>query len=470
MADDNIRVAGNYTAKWLSIHSDLLRPVYLPKIYKTYGRGFDFLDFLQMAGKNGLVAGRTVSLWEQGNIKSTITLASAIAAGDVGGNVTFKINAANYDSNSNPVLRTNQIVYIPASYQPAGVRVPQSYQVTGDDANTGDLTFTAKPFNNGNAQIATEIPIGTVLSLGPIMYAPGMGLPQSTTQAYFKRSFYTALLKEALKIEGGFLSQQYWEPFEQDGKLMGYVNKLLMDTEFLLDDQINQYIGFGQANDNSAIVQTSAFGGSNKVLSGVGLWPALAASAQQLPYTDAFDDGSYKVAKNFLESQGIIDSEVIMACGTDLFDDAEQADLDYVKEYSGGSDLLKNANTLGMPIAKTYRHGITFNKVKLKSLSNPFSMGNAVYGLAKEGFIMPTTKAKVTAKADGSNPVYLNNIELRFLGKGSENRTRVLGELNGISGIDGMAVNEYDGKVWGMLSEPMLLLTNVNQCISIYQE
>jgi len=56
------------------------------------------------------------------------------------------------------------------------------------------------------------------------------------------------------------------------------------------------------------------------------------------------------------------------------------------------------------------------------------------------------------------------------LGKGSENRTRVLGELNGISGIDGMAVNEYDGKVWGMLSEPMLLLTNVNQCISIYQE
>jgi hypothetical protein len=471
MANDNIRVAGNYTAQWLSLHSDLLRPVVLPTLYKTYGRGFDYLDFLSMAGKNGLVAGRTVNLWEQGNIKSTITTATAIVTAGVGAQITFKIAAGNYDTNTNPVLRTNQVVYIPSSYQPAAINVPQNYLVTGNDGGTpGDLTFTAKPLNNGAAQIATEIPIGTELSLGPILYAPGMGLPESTTQAAFKRTFITALMKEKLAIEGGFLSQQYWEPFEQDGKLMGYTNKLLIDTEFLLDDQLNQYIGFGQTNDNSAIVQTSTFGGSNKVLSGIGIWPALDANAQQLWYADAFENQDYKAAKNYFESQGVVDTEVIFCSGSDLFDDAEQSDLDYIKEYSGGSDLLKNMNQLGFPIAKVYRNGLVFNKVKLKSLSNPFSMGNAVYGLSKEGFMMPTTKAKVTAKADGSTPVYLNNIELRFLGRGAENRTRVLGELNGISGIDGQAVNEYDGKVWGMLTEPMLILTNLNQVVQVRKE
>ena len=137
MANNNIRVSGNYTAQWLSLHSDLLRPVVLPTLYKTYGRGFDYLDFLSMAGKNGLVAGRTVNLWEQGNIKSTITTATAIATSGVGAQITFKIAAGNYDTNNNPVLRTNQVVYIPASYQPAAINVPQNYIVTGND---GDLS------------------------------------------------------------------------------------------------------------------------------------------------------------------------------------------------------------------------------------------------------------------------------------------------------------------------------------------
>lgn len=468
--DNNVRVEGNYSAKWLSLHSDLLRPVYLPQIYKTYGRAFDFLDFYSMAGKNGLVAGRTVKLWEQGNIKATCTTSTAITVGALGASISFKIKDTDYDTNGNPTVRVKQTIYIPQKYQPTGVHIPMAYQVTSRSGSAGDYTFTAMPFASATAQIATEVPIGTKLTLGPVQYAPGMGLPEGTTQAYFERSFTSTILKEKLAVEGGFLSNQYWEPFEQDGKLMGYVNKMLIDTEFLLDDQLNQYIGFGQANANASLVQTSQFGGSNKVLSGNGIWPSLDASAQQLWYSGAFEHADYKTIKDLLESQGVIDQEVIFAMGSELHDDVEQADLNFIREYSGGSDLMKNMNSLGYDIQQVKRNGLTFNRVKLKSLSNPFSMGNSEYELSTAGFIMPTSKAKVTANADGSSPLYLNNIELRFLGKGAENRTRVLGELNGISGINGTPVNEYDGKVFGMLTELILLLTNLNQCVQVRKE
>lgn len=468
MADNTVRVEGNYSAKWLSLHSALLKPLYLPQIYKTYGRAFDFFDFLNMPTKKGLVGSSTLKLWEQGNFKANITLSAAITTGSANADINIKIGTSDYDGNNNPVLRIGQTVYIPAKYQTT-LNIPTEYQVVSSSGTAGDLTFVARPKKTG-AQIGVEIPIGTKLTLGAIMYARGMGLPAGTTQSYFERSFVTGLIKTANGIEGGFLSNNYWEPFEMDGKLMGYTNKLLNDLEFELDDMLNQYIGFGQANDNASLVQTSNFGGSNKVLSGNGIWTMLDASAQSHWYTGSFENADYVTIKNYFEGQGVVGGEAIFAVGSELFDDAEQADLDFIKEYSGGSDLIKNGVQLGMPISKVYRAGMTFNKVKLAGFSNPFAMGNTEYELSSAGFVMPTAKARVNQKADGSDPVYLNNFELYFLGKGEENRTRVLAELNGVSGLPGQAVNEYDGKKFGLLSEPMVVGTNVNQCVIVRKE
>lgn len=469
MSDNTVRVQGNYAANWLSLHSALLKPLYLPQIYKTYGRAFDFFDFLNMPTKKGLVGSRTLKLWEEGNKKAIITLSAAIATGAANADIAIKLNAADYDASNNPVLRIGQTVYIPQKYQPAAITAPAEYQVVSSSGSAGDLTFVAKPKKSG-AQITVEVPIGTKVTLGAIMFAPGMGLPAGTTQSYFQREFVTGLIKNAMGIEGGFLSANYWEPFEQDGKLMGYTNKLLNDLEFELDDFLNQYIGFGQKNENAALVQTSNFGGSNKVLSGDGIWTMLDASAQQHWYTGAFENADYVTIKNLFESQGVVGSEAIFCVGSELWDDAEQADLDFIKEYSGGSDLIKNGVQLGMPITKVNRASMTFNKVKMKGFSNPFAMGNSEYDLSSAGFVMPTTKAKVMQKADGSDPIYLNNFELYFLGKGEENRTRVIAELNGVSGLNGQAVNEYDGKKFGLLTEPMVVGTNLNQCVMVRKE
>ena len=120
------------------------------------------------------------------------------------------------------------------------------------------------------------------------------------------------------------------------------------------------------------------------------------AMAQQLNYTDVWSNADYKTAKDLMESQGVYDTDMIFAMGSGLFDATDIADENYVKEYSGGSDLLQNMTKLGFQATTVHRHGINFHKVKLNSLSNPFSFGNSEYGLTNAGFMCPTTKSRVS--------------------------------------------------------------------------
>jgi len=466
MADNTIRVEGNYSAKWISINNALLRKLYKDEIINTYGRGFDVMDLATLASKNGLVGSRTFSFWEKNHWKGTATTSTAIAVGAAKADIAFKIAAGDYDANGNPTLRVGQTVYIPAAYN--ALSYPVAYRVESRSGSAGDYTFTAKPFEE-LAEITVEVPIGTKLTLGPIQFAPGTGLPEGTTQSYFQRAFNTTILKTAGGIEGGFLSESYWESIERDG-LSGYVNKMLNELEIDLNDQENSYVFMGQAQGNDTMVANSYFGGSNEVLSGMGLWPALSTYGQQLNYTDSFSGSDYTKAKNLLESQGVFDHDIIFAMGSGLMDQLDSVDEDYIREFSS-SDLLKNMKEVGFQATVTKRNGIRFNKVKLYSLSNQFSFGNTEYGLTNAGFMMPTNKVKVQAGMDGKKQITLGNLELRYLGKGQENRTRVLTPLNGASGIAGSpAVNEYDGKKYGMLSEPMLVMTHLNQMVQVQKE
>lgn len=471
MSDNTIPVVGNYTSQWLSIHSDQLRTQFLPELYKVYGKRFGVLDMLWMTGKKGLVSTRTMNLWEEKNIKGSITLSTAITTGALGADITFKISAGDYDANGNATVREKQTVYIPHAYQPTGVKVQMNYWVVSKSGSAGDYTFTARPFLSTKAQIAVEIPVGTKLSLGALQFAAGTGLPDGLTKSYYKRSFETTIIKSKMGIEGGILSQENWTPIEINGKFNGYANKLLNDVEFDLDDQLNEYIMFGQKNENAALTQVSAFGGTNKVLSGTGLWTAMDTYSQQLPYTNAFTLDDILAAKKLFESQGAAYRDVIFAMGSDLNDDIYRSSRDFIKEYSTGTNLLENMTSLGFTPTYIEQNGIKVNLVPLASFTNPNGMGNPTYGHGYDGFMMPASKAKVATTMGGDKTVMLNNVELHFLGRAGEDRTRVIGELNGISGIQGStSVNEYDGKTWGMLTEPMLIMTNLNHMVQVRKE
>lgn len=470
MADDTRRVEGNYSAQWLSLHSDHLRPQYLPELYKLYGRRFDALDMLWMTQKKGTVMTRNLKLWEENNIKPAITLNGAINTGAVKADITFKISAADYDTNGNPAVRIGQTVYIPAAYQPSGVNVQANYQVVSRSGSAGDYTFTARPFL-ATAQIATQVPTATKLSLGAIQFAPGTGLPEGMTQAKYQRNFSTAILKERLTVEGGFFSQEQWTPIYDGNNLVGYANKLLNDVEFRLDDQLNEYLMFGQANGNTALVGTSQAGGSNAVLSGTGLWNAMDSLAQPLWYTNGFEVSDVLRAKKLFESQGSMYDEVLFPMGSDIHDDIFRSVQSEIREYSSGTDLLKNMTDYGFTPRAVTQNGVTVIPVPLASFTNPNGMGNPVYGHSYDGFMMPTSKAKVSMKtATGDKTVMINHAQLHFLGSPVENRTRVLGDYNGISGMQGVVTNQYDIKTWGMLTEPMLVYTNLNQCIIVRKE
>lgn len=470
MSDNYIPVEGNYNNTFIGIHSHLLKDVYLPELYKTYSTGFDTLDMLWMPKRRGLINTRDLKLFEQGYWKGQITLNGAINTGSANADITFKIAAGDYDASGNPTVREKQTVYIPQKYQPSGFYVPAPYQIVSRSGSAGDYTFTARPFISGS-QIAVQVPTATKLSLGPIQVAPGSGPVTGITQSYFTRNFTPTILREHVAYEGGLQSLKTWEPvFTENGVQVGLFNKGLIETELRLDAQMNDYIMLGATNDNASLVQTSQFSGSNKVLSGDCIWKSLDERGQQLWYSGQFQNGDYVTAKNLLESQGVFDTEVIFAMGSKLFDDTDQADLDYIKEYSGGSDLLRNMTELGFQAQVVKRNGISFNKVKLKTLSNPFGLGNNEYELSNAGFMMPTAKAKVTRASDGKQ-LSLNNIELAFLGANGEDRTRVLGQFDGMNGFKQFKpLTPYDGTSVDMLTEFMLIFTNVNQCIQVRKE
>ena len=468
MADNTIRVEGNYGAEFLSVHSEILAPNYLSDVYRTYGKGFDLFDLTQLFTRKGTTKGRTLRFFEKNHWKPTITTSTAIAVGAAGADITFKIAAADYDGNGKPAIRVWETFYIPQAYQTT-LKYPAEYQVVSRSGSAGDYTFTAKPLK-GTARIGVEVPIGTEMSLGSVKKAPGTGLPEGTVQGYFERSYTSTILKGAKGIEGGFLSENFWTPIVMDGKT-GYLNPMLTDLEMEMDDSINSHLWMGQKNENATLTEDSYFGGTNKVLSDTGLWPVMDALAQQLWYTDAWTQAEYKTAKDLFEQQGVMVPDIIFAMGTDLFDETDIADENYIKEYSGGSDLITGMNKLGFQATTIHRHGINFHKVKLNGLTNPFSFGNEAYNLKSAGFMAAANKSRVSVDMNGNKNVALGNVELRFLANGQEDRSRVLKPLNGISGIAGSpAVNEYDGIKYGMMSELIALYTNVNQMVQIRKE
>jgi hypothetical protein len=474
MSDNNIRVEGQYNGSWLSIHSDQIEPAIRKEAYMTYGRAFDVLDFFQaVEGGTEMVSNRTIEIFERGNIKANISLGSGgIATGGAGANISFLLSASSYDANGNAALRVRQVVYIPQQYQPAAINTPQSYVVLSRTGSAGGYTYTAAPLDTAS-QISTLLLENVTLSIGYLPHAVGTNQPTGTTMASFKRDFSTGIYKEHVGFEGGMLSFKQYNQVIKNGKSVGFYDQSLNETEFLLDDQLNEAIFLGQKNTNTSVaVQTNSFsGGTSAILSTEGIWQTMASRAQQLLYTSAFEHGDYIEAKTLLESQGVMDTEVDFPMGSLLFDDTEQADLEFLKAYSGGTDLKSrgmNLSEVGFQGTTVFRSNIKFNKVILKSFSNPFTLGNPLYALDTAGYMIPTSKTKVTI--NGKNKA-LNNVTLGFLGHGGENRRRVMGQLVGMNGFKEFnPINAVDGMTNELLSELMVIFTNVNQCIQIRKQ
>jgi hypothetical protein len=453
---------GGYTTSWRStVSSETLDPQYYGNLVQLYGDMLRLYDIMMWAKKSAPVKGRSITVFEEGAITDTIDLTSVIAAGAAGAALTAV-------STSKGVGRIGFDVYIPAQYTNQEIPVP--YKITNKQ---GSYTYTLTPWNSA-FQVTTEIPIGQKLILGASSYAPGEAQPAGMKRAWYKHTHATRIMKETLHIEGGQQALQELAALAQaqDGSTL--VNRSLNETEFRLRIQQADFLLNGQPNNNS-LVGSNSLSESNAVGSDYGLIPGMYAGAMRQYYTGGYGKDNFDVVKFLLASQGVGAGMVDFYFGQELGLGIENSGLEFVREFSGGTDLYKSLGEMGFVMKRFTKNGVVFNLIEVPEFSNPLAYGANGYNYETLGMIFPNTK--VTASMNtydnqgmsmgASEKKALSHVEVAYLSNNGEDRALVIGDAAGVNGMGYKFTNAYDQMSWYMLTEQMNILNALNQAILV---
>lgn len=476
MASTQYTAIGNYTQAWASLYSISFPPEIYQQWFQRYGKGFKILDFLRMFGRTQTTANRVFYHYEDAAEQRVITLAdngsgSGIQTGGAGVTRTIKLAAGDFDSNGNGPLREHFTVLIPKAYQHADVGKDRWYVVTNVGAGaTTAIVYTLTPLDD-DARIGTNIPVGTELIIGPSHFAAGTGQPDGMAVGTYRRTHNTHIVKESVGFEGGQVAQRSYRdfiPFVDGSGNQRLFDKGTVETEFRLDDQIDSALFIGEPNDNTSVLtQTSQAGGSPVRTGTKGLWNWQTELAQSLSYIDDFDMEYFDQIKPLLQSQGVIDTDVLFCYGSNLGLKVENGVLEALKEWSGGSDLLKKGNQMfGVDFKTVMKNGVKFMCKELASFANPNKLGNSSYQFKDAGMMIPVGMATVSNKQYGGKES-VPNISICFYNHNGEDRTRIAGTVAGMNGMGYQIVDQYDRTNVYFLSEFSTFAANVNQQIQI---
>jgi hypothetical protein len=186
-------------------------------------------------------------------------------------------------------------------------------------------------------------------------------------------------------------------------------------------------------------------------------------------------DGNYAISnfddvKDMFRSQGVINQAALFAVGSGLHRMVENSGLDFLKEYSGGTDLMRGLDGVGIEFKKILKNSILFSLVELATFDNPQTYGLAAYDWKNSGFIVPNEFGQAKMGDFGSETVTLSNLTLGNKNYNGEDRTRVSGVLAGVNGMGHRSfVDTYDDVRGELLTEFMLIATKRNQMIKVTQ-
>jgi len=119
-----------------------------------------------------------------------------------------------------------------------------------------------------------------------------------------------------------------------------------MEADFLLSKYINDELFLGQGVSATALNQTTREGDSVAPTGTVGLLQHLVDGGMRQYYTSAYGYTDFDELKPLLISQGIANRNVTFFCGSELYKQIENAGLDFLKEFAGGTTLMKTSPIL----------------------------------------------------------------------------------------------------------------------------
>jgi hypothetical protein len=460
-----------YDGTWSSLYSIMLTPQKWGEIIQKYGPLMGMFEALQFTGSTVNVKSHEEDVFIEGSLERSITLGVEATAATTGATFTFRLSSSDYDTTTGrPYLLVDDKILIPKEYMTIdGVAATYDcyYQVQTVGANSS-ANCTAFPENLLYAMSA-NIPIGTELMVTGGNYAPGSDGPGSRNSGWYEDTFYTNIKKRAFSIEGGQQStERYFEKLQGGGT--GIFNKASIETDFLLNSDVNDDILTGTVPDNTNLVMANRDSVNSIVYGTKGIIPHLADDGMELLYTDTFLTTDLDHIKTALLSQGVTDTNVNFFVGPTLYKYVENSALEFIKEYSGGTNLYSSFNQLGITLQSFKKNGIVTTLHELKSFANPVKFGISSYEYGKEGFIIPETMVTTSANRDGSGAKKIKNLVLGYKNYNGENRTRIVMPIPGVNGhasSPNVAVDSYDDYRVQMLTEYMLMFFKINQCIRV---
>lgn len=464
---------GAYNASWASLFTLMLKPQYWNELIQRFGPALGLFEALYFAGQTIDVKQHEHKVFEEGSYeRAIVTGTDETATAIAGADVTMKLAAAQFDAKGNPYLQLGDKVVIPAKYltqDGAATLVPLGYQVTAvsDDATT-DKEFTLTPLDEDTA-LAVAIPGGTSLFVTGGNFAPGSQGALPKTMGWYERSSYTAIKRTAWAIEGSQQSdERYYDTLKGGG--MGMFSKATVEADFRLNAAINDELLVGQVIDNITLNNRDSV--ANDARGTLGIWPTLAARGMKLYYNGAMTIPDFDNIKDLFISMGVTDTKASLFAGSELLKDLENSGLDFVKEYSGGTDFTKAFNGIGVEINAVKKNGIFMGFHELVNSSNPNKYGITDYDFPKWGFVIPDTQVTVREGGTGGVQMKMKNLVFGNKNYNGENRGRFVNVIPGVNAMPGkvgtnIAVDRYDDVRGEMGSEFMLIANKMEQAIMI---
>jgi hypothetical protein len=244
---------------------------------------------------------------------------------------------------------------------------------------------------------------------------------------------------------------------------------------------MDKEIFLGQVNSNTSNITVTDRDSNNVAARGTkGLWHWVEEDGMEQSYASSYDLAYFDQIKEYLRSQGVTDTKVSILAGSNLYKQIENTVLDFIKAYSGGSDLMTGYASVGANIQEFKKNGITNQLCEVVSFDNANSYGVLDTYFRDAALVIPQSLATIKKSPymdlddfygnSAGDKVKIPNVILGYLNNNGENRTRMLGQVAGVNGFGLPFVDQYDDVRFWIKSEYMLIVNLANQMMKIVKE
>jgi len=473
-----------YNGDWGSIYDIELEPQVWQEWYQAYGNGFLIFDWLQIPGQTVNVKARTLTNRTDQAIERAVQITAAgMAAGGHGAGAvrTFILHANEYlDADTTtavaPYLRQYDTVFIDPLYTNKDVPTQWFVESVGTAGNVTSIF----PLDVTVLQ-TVNVPASSYYMVGPNIQGIGGGQPGPRRSGANSATFHTAITDETAEIKGGVSAEKlYRNDLDKSGKSILW-SKAQVEAEFHHRAGMDKEILLGQVNTNQANITTVDRDANAVAARGTqGLWHWVEASGMEQSYAGSYDLAYFDQIKEYLRSQGVTDTVVATLCGSNLFKQIENTALDYIKAYSGGSDLMQGYSSVGANIREFTKNGIKHELCEVISFDNANTYAVLDNYFMDAGLVIPKSLATVAKNNDmvvddsygysAGDKVKIPNVVLGYLNNNNENRTRMIKPVGGVNGMGLPAVDQFDDVRLYIKSEFMLIVNLPNQMLKIVKE